>query len=244
MKEEWKINKALYEGSGDDYVETPLDESGSTLEERKAKALAHPLPYIDPDASATEPDTYNRVVCMLTFNKASGALVGAMAKEGGGRIELDTTLFDYKTVNIDLNSEMWVGDYKTGSILPKVFTPIKIDEYTVDAWCHNRIQRTYKYYDQLNIVRKTLMALVTKTGLTASDDSIVDDLDDLDEFIAKMLENNEKYKAEYAASPAFNYLTKEEYDKEEAAQRAGALESILAPLKTVNITHKWASTSE
>ena len=191
MKEEWKINKDLYEGIGDDYVETPLDESGSTLAERKAKALAHPLPYIG-DASAPAPDTYNRVVCMLTFNKASGALVGAMAKEGGGRIELDTTLFEYKTVNIDLNQEMWSGDYSTGLVVPRSTAPIKIDEYAVDAWCHNRIQRTYKYYDQLNIIRKTLSALVTKTGLTASDDSIVNDLNDLDEFITKMLENTAK----------------------------------------------------
>ena len=243
MKEEWKINKDLYEGSGDDYVETPLDESGSTLAERKAKALAHPLPRVG-DVLDTAPEDYHRVICMLTFNKASGALLGAMAKEGGGRIELDTTLFEYKTVNIDLNREMWTGDYSTGSVIPRATAPVKIDEYEVDAWCHNRIQRTYKYYDQLNIIRKTLSALVTKTGLTASDDSVVNDLNDLDEFITKMLENNNKYKAEYAASPAFNYLTKEEFDKQEAAERAGALDSLLPSLKTVTVTHKWASTSE
>lgn len=243
MKEEWKINKELYEGIDDEYVETPLDESKSTLAERKAKALAHPLPLVG-DVSEDAPDTYNRVVCMLTFNKASGALLGAAAQEGGGRVELDTTLFDYKTVNIDLNQEMWSGDYSTGTVVPRTTAPITIDEYEVDAWCHNRIQRTYKYYDQLNIIRKTLSALVTKTGLTASDDSIVNDLNDLDEFITKMLENNNKYKAEYAASPAFNYLTKDEFDKQEAAERAGALDSMLPSLKTVNITHKWASTTE
>jgi len=243
MKEEWKINKELYEGIGDEYVETPLDESKSTLAERKAKALAHPLPLVG-DVSEIAPDTYDRVVCMLTFNKASGALLGAAAQQGGGRVELDPKLFEYKTVNIDLNQEMWSGDYSTGSVIPRTTAPITIDEYEVDAWCHNRIQRTYKYYDQLNVIRKTLMALVTKTGLTASDDSIVTDLNDLDEFITKMLENNNKYKAEYAASPAFNYLTKDEFDKQEAAQRAGALDSMLPSLKTVNVTHKWASTTE
>ena len=107
MKEEWKINKDLYEGIGDDYVETPLDESGSTLAERKAKALAHPLPHVG-DVVDTATGNYNRLVCMLTFNKASGALLGAAAQQGGGRVELNTTLFDYKTVNIDLNQEMWI----------------------------------------------------------------------------------------------------------------------------------------
>ena len=59
-----------------------------------------------------------------------------------------------------------------------------------------------------------------------------------------MVANNEKYAAEYKASPAFNYLTKEDYDKLEEAQRAGVLGTKLEPLAKVTVQHKWESIAE
>jgi hypothetical protein len=242
MNEKQKINKDLYV---DTYEGTPIDESALSSAEKKARVLNHPLPYAG-IATAEQNDTSdkNRIPCVLSFNKASKALVGLAASTESATVPASDDTFIYKVVNMDPDHESWVGDYDTGSITNNSSAPIQIDEYELNAWCHNRIQRIYKHYNQLNILRKAVLALVKKTGLTSSDDPIVDELNDLDEFIEKMIANNDKYAAEYKASPAFNFLTKEDYDKQEEAGRAGVLGTKLEPLNKVTIQHKWESIAE
>ena len=242
MNENQKINKDLYV---DSYEGTPIDESALSSAEKKARILSHPLPYAG-IATAEQNNTSkkNRISCVLSFNKTSKALVGLAASTESATVPASDDTFLYKVVNMDPDNESWVGDYDTGSIANNSSKPVQIDEYELNAWCHNRIQRVYKHFHQLNILRKTVLALVKKVGLTSSDDSIVDELNELDEFVEKMVANNEKYAAEYKASPAFNYLTKEDYDKLEEAQRAGVLGTKLEPLAKVTVQHKWESIAE
>jgi len=242
MNEDQKINKDLYV---DSYEGTPIDDSALTLEEKKNRILSHPLPYagLAREAQSNDADI-NRVPCILTFNKVSKALVGLVASTRATTVPASDDIYIYKVVEMDPNLERWIGDPDTGSVQSVASAPVTVDEYELNAWCHNRIQRVYKHFHQLNILRKTVLALVKKVGLTSSDDPIIDELNDLEEFVTKMVANNEKYIAEYKASPAFNYISKEDYDKQEEAHRAGPLGAKLPPLASVTIQHKWASIAE
>ena len=85
---------------------------------------------------------------------------------------------------------------------------------------------------------------LTQIGLTEEEAPILTELNDLQEFVEKMRANNERYIAEYIASPAFNYYTKDEWDKLEEDRRAGEIGTLLPSLNQITIQGKWESIAE
>lgn len=246
MLEEWKIDKELYTSTESDYEQTPYDESYMSLEERKENILSHPLPFVGQVETVEASTEFNRLPIGLHFNPITGALIGYnvcdAAKVGTPDVYSNTARMKY--VSMDPAKEIWVGDADTGKIIPIAENPVVVNEYEVNAWCHNRIQRVYKHFHQLNILRKTVLAIVDKIGLTEEEAPILTELNDLQEFVEKMRANNERYIAEYIASPAFNYYTKDEWDKLEEDRRAGEIGTLLPSLNQITIQGKWESIAE
>lgn len=245
MLEEWKIDKELYEGTNSEYNQTPLDESYLSIEQKKESILNHPLPLAG-EVQEIDESTFERVPCTLSFNVVSNVLVGVSncREELVGTPDTTTSTMRFKYVMMDPAKETWKGDADSGSIIAIATAPVVVNEYFLNAWCHNRIQRVYKHFHQLNILRKTVIAIVEKVGLTPEEAPILNELDDLQEFIEKMVANNQRYIAEYIASPAFEYYSKEEWDKLEEAQRAGEFGTLLPPLNQITVQHKWESIAE
>lgn len=247
MLEEWKIDKELYEGINEQYDQTSYDGSQYSIEDLKSRALSHPLPFAgEVDSLSASDSEYNRIPVCLHFNPITNELVGYASTEAAnvGQPDKITSTARSKYVMMDMEKENWVGTADGGSLVPVADSPIVVNEYIINAWCHNRIQRVYKYFHQLNILRKTVSAIVNKVGLTEEEAPILAELYDLEEFIKKMQDNNDRYIAEYIASPAFTYYSKDEWDKLEENRRAGELGTKLSSLNQITVLGKWESIAE
>ncbi len=168
----------------------------------------------------------------IAFNKVSGRKVMELSAVGMDdetfQARLNHQYYDYKEVTLDPELQTYVGDFDTGEVVNRVDQGEDLSEYYVDALCHAKIHRIYKEYHQLNVMRDLLSYMMTSMGIQ-DDESIPEVLafNEMDEYIKKILVNNENLKQAYSSTDAYNYLTKEEIDNYSSEMLDGGLIDVI-----------------
>jgi hypothetical protein len=147
---------------------------------------------------------------ILVFNKFTKAYIGFTYGSDDmnvGEDTLDHTHFLFKTIEMDIETECWHGDFDNGTVIKTVDEPVRITETELDADCQYKIFRRYKYYHQLNVLFGVIDKLIEKVGL--ADDEQTDYLD-MKTYLQKIRENNERYKETYKQHNHYRYLDKEQ----------------------------------
>lgn len=160
----------------------------------------------------------------LCFNKLTGAFIGQLI--GIESDKLNDQYFIYKTLEFDPKTHIWKGNLATGKLVALGELKPMITELELDAACHQKIKKKFKYYHQLNILFGLVNTLIIK-GV----------LDELDPGVAEFLEyklytertraNNEQLKASISACPDHDYKTRENLETEMNDRLHGGLQTIV-----------------
>jgi hypothetical protein len=164
---------------------------------------------------------------ILVFNKFTDQYIGmtygteamALAEEN-----CDHTHFKYKTVDMDPETEVWEGNFTTGQIIPLAQQTTVISETELDADCQDKIFRQYRYYHQLNLVYGVLDQLIAAVAL---DEALLTDYRQMQTYIRKIVENNNRYKDAYAQQEGYEYLDKPSERDRLNAQLEGGLHEVM-----------------
>ena len=155
---------------------------------------------------------------VLVFNKFTGAYIGMTSGIGHERNEVN---FKYREVELDPATQIWEGDYDSGSVVMSQNATVVISETELDADCQDKIFREYKYYHQLNVIYGVLDKLLQAASLSDSDYEV------MKTYIASIVANNERYKEAYAAQEGYTYLDKQAERDLLNAQLEGGLHEIM-----------------
>lgn len=157
---------------------------------------------------------------LLTFNKISGSYVGMIGYYNNEKPSLNYDHFIYKEVELDPSKETWVGNYKTGKVIPlEEFKP-EINEYMINAGCKAKINRNYPIYKQLNIIIDLLDKIVNDNDLKGKE---ADNFKRMVLFLKETKEINKRYKQAYKESDIVFYRSKDEMYKKYSKQVDGGV---------------------
>lgn len=178
---------------------------------------------------------------ILTFNKESGIYTGFLY-HGGDAIsqsDLNTKFFNYKTVEMDTETETWEGDALTGKVVKIEEQPTIMTELELDRATQQSIFRKYKYYKQLNIIfgiLDTLLDSLDPSTETKYEDIDLSDYNEFKDFLRNEIAQNQQDKEDFINNPDFKYMTKEEEKQEYHDTYAGdGLRGIVNPEKPEDI---------
>lgn len=172
----------------------------------------------------------------LVFNKLSGEYIASMNANG----DLSTDLlnhdnYNYRTVEIDEATQVWSGDYGTGTITNKAQVKPVVLESELDAHAKDKVFGKYQYYHQINVLAGVVQqliianqALVDKLGdqtLSVSPEHCLS-LCEMQEYITSIRANNERYKAGYIESADYEYQSSQDEADKLSRQLDGGLHEL------------------
>ena len=155
------------------------------------------------------------------FNKISGAYTGLFQKVD---LEiLDQTYYDYVAVEIDSEKQRIVGTKNNFTISTLAEEPILVTERALNNAAAYKIEEEYTIYRQLTILGEALEKCMNK--LAVSDDKFYE----MRSYIDEVKRVNDLLKADYAADPAYNYMSLSDEQEAINAQLEGGLHEAIGP---------------
>lgn len=172
---------------------------------------------------------------ILTFNKNTGIYSGLIHAGESNNIQegdLNTSTFEYKTVQLDPETETWSGTYSDGQIIKIEEQPVEVTEYDIDTKTQTKIFQKYRYYNQINILMNIIDSL--RVVLDPKTDASFEDIDfsDYDKFkqdIGIYIDKGKKSKEKVIKNSDYIYKSKEEVDKEFKEMYNGDLRDMIEP---------------
>ena len=164
---------------------------------------------------------------IVIFNKFTDQYIGltyATDQMNVDESSCDETHFKYKTVEMDLDKEVWEGSYDDGSVIPMANQTTVITETELDADCQDKVFREYRYYHQLNIVYQLLDMLIEKSAL---DEALLTEYRRMRKYIDDTVANNERYKQAYLTQDGYEYRDKATERSVLNAQLEGGLHEVI-----------------
>ena len=162
---------------------------------------------------------------LAQFNKITNSFIMVLQKPDDMSI-LNTEHYNYIEIDIDPVLQTIVGDYNNFNIVNIDNMPVQIDEDALNILARDRIIKEYPIERQLTILGTVLEKLADSAGIE------VNELKDMNDFIAEVKRNNSIRKQFYANSPDFEFKTTEELDEIDANKYEGG---ILANERVTNI---------
>jgi hypothetical protein len=86
----------------------------------------------------------------LLFLKSTGVVIGEITNDTDASV-LDLTKFNVKTVEMDPDTEYWIGDFNSGKVVSKIEKPL-ITEAMVKYSSNVKALTEYPIHKQLNIM--------------------------------------------------------------------------------------------
>lgn len=166
---------------------------------------------------------------LLIFNKFSGKYL-SMVPNGMIKSEsLKHEHYLYKEVEMNTDEQRWEGNFEEGSLVSindeSDLKPETIDEYQVNAMATKKIKKVYPDHRQLNLMVRVLDDMLGQLDISETESII--EFKDMIEYIGHIRENNKRYKKMYAASPYYNYLSKEDVKRQFEEEIAGGLRKVI-----------------
>ena len=166
----------------------------------------------------------NKQKIHLCFNKLTGAFIGQLI--GIESKKLSKQYFVYKTLEFDPKTHIWQGSFEDGKLVALGQIKPMVTELELDAACHQKIKKRYKYYHQLNMLFHLVDTLLSK-GVLDETDSGVSDFIEFKLYTERTRANNELFKASMIACPNHDYKTKEDIEAEMNDRLHGGLQTIV-----------------
>ena len=98
------------------------------------------------------------------FNKVSGVFIGLATVNT--EPYLNDKLYKWKKIKIDELTQLYEGDYDTGSVVNTGDLPVKIKESDLDLNASRAIQAVHRWYHQMNLLTVVVHALIKKNNLS------------------------------------------------------------------------------
>ena len=174
------------------------------MSEEKSNSQDVNVPYMEEQAiNLVELSKSDKKIAF--FNKASGAFIGFVSLNAKDTLNKEYVVG--KEVEVNEDTQMWVGDYETGKIVDKEHMPQEVTESALDKQTQYTIRDVYDYYHQINVLMGAVRTLIDENNL--SGDS-VDKFKTVADFIDERKAANAAYKKAYAESPDYDLISKTE----------------------------------
>jgi len=161
---------------------------------------------------------------VVIFNKQSGEFVSTASVNTASCLNGD--LYKWKTVDIDVDTQRWEGNYDDGSVVNVAEAPVNVYERDMDRKAGEAITWAYNWYQQVNVIIPVMMTLIEKNNLSGPE---VDSFLGLAEYIEDKRELNDRYKKAYQEGPDWKYISKDEERAALSRQLEGGIHELLGP---------------
>ncbi|WP_163836975.1 hypothetical protein [Spartinivicinus ruber] len=164
---------------------------------------------------------------ILIFNKFTDAYLGLTYAGDGMSVTPETCNqehFKYKVVDLDPDTEVWEGNYHTGKVVKRANRKIIITEDELNIDCQTKVFRKYRYYQQFNILYDVIDALIAASNV---DESQLTKYREMREYLTRIRDNNDRYKAAYQAVDGYEYWDKAREREELNKQLEGGLHEMI-----------------
>lgn len=171
---------------------------------------------------------------ILIFNKFTDAYIGLTYSGSSKNVTPETCNqenFKYKVVDLDTETEVWEGDYHTGKVVKKAKRTVVVTEEELNIDCQTKIFSQYRYYHQFNILFDVIDELIASANI---DESKLTKYNKMREYLARIRENNDRYKAAYDQAEGYVYLDKTKEREELNKQLEGGLHEIIGRVGSTN----------
>jgi thiamine pyrophosphokinase len=159
---------------------------------------------------------------LLVFNKLTKVLIGMIDDVGGTQQEGNEYIV-YKSVEIDIDTHTWVGDFDSGKIELKGKVPMEVYEETLNNKVKDKILSQLDYYKQINVIFEMLDGLIYGDIKQES----LDKYERVKAYINEQRTINERYKQAYKDSDTHKFISLEEQDEIVATQLEGGLHDMV-----------------
>lgn len=170
-------------------------------------------------AIATTPGTTQVV---LAFNKTNGAFLGSFQDV---KIEELTgeEYIHYEYIDYDPITQRVVGNYPDHKVVNIADLPKDILESQLDTMMATKITSVYPLAEQVNVLGRAIQTLAKEHGI------VLDELEEMLDYIKTVRETNREHKEAYRNDPAFNYISNDDLKAQADELYAGGLHEALGP---------------
>ena len=160
------------------------------------------------------------------FNIISKVFTGVFPRTGAEPTGMNTTNYLYAPIEIDLATQVVLGNYNAFRVVNKADQPQDIHEAALDGQMRAKIAESYSNNDRLEILERTVLAIADKLGVDAEELAEVVDL------VAEVKRGNELRKQSLVNDPEYNYISNAQALQNEMDQLEGGLHEEIGPRRT------------
>ena len=165
---------------------------------------------------------------LAIFNKITGefsSLTSVNSEE-----YLNSKFWKWRKITINEETQKFVGDFETGTVVDIDNSPVTVLETQLDAAAGTAIENEYSWYHQVNALSAVVKVLIEKNAITGPE---VDDFLNVLGYIEDKREANERYKKAYSDGPDWEFISKKQEAASFKRQLEGGVHEFLGPRSTV-----------